>query len=127
MAENTGILERIRTLLGTPTVSPHFARLAKWDPDYLERYTLMVIEGTEVRPGVLPRKVKELITLAVCAAIMNWNGAKVHMRAALDNGATPREILEALEAAVPPAGVPAILYGSEALEQVLQERGQEFS
>lgn len=120
------LVERIRSRLGTPAVSPHFLRLAKWDPDYLESYLTMVIEGTEAREGQLSRKVKELITLAVCAALMNWNGTRVHIRAALDNGASPREVLEALEAAVPPSGVPAVLYGSEVLEQVLQERGMEF-
>ncbi len=120
------MLNRLRTILGTATVSPHFVRIAKWDPEYLENYVDMVISGTELREGVLPLKTKELITLAVCAALNNWNGTRVHINAALDRGASPREILEALEAAVPPSGVPALLYGSEVLEQVLNQRGLEF-
>lgn len=118
--------QRMKQTLGTETLTPHFARLARWDPEYLEAYRQFIFEATDAREGALSRKTKELIILALAASDLNLRGTKTHIKNALAHGATPREVLEVLEVAVPRGGVITVLYGSEVLEEVLQEMGMSF-
>jgi len=61
------------------------------------------------KAGGLSRMEKELIWLAVeCAYQMNTEWIELHMRAALKAGATPLQILEAMEVASIPRGFPSV-------------------
>jgi alkylhydroperoxidase/carboxymuconolactone decarboxylase family protein YurZ len=53
-------------------------------------------------------------------------GIRLHSGRAMAAGATPREVLEAMEVAVVPAGMPGLWVGVETLQQVLKAKGQEF-
>jgi alkylhydroperoxidase/carboxymuconolactone decarboxylase family protein YurZ len=74
-------------------------QLREWDPDWAaacEKMTTNPWTG-----GVLPRKLVELISLAVNSACTNLNpdGARRHIRGALDAGASREEIVAILKMA----------------------------
>ena len=71
--------------------------------------------ATYTSQRVLDRKTKELLQIAVEAALRaDVEQIQVHVRLALDHGATPQEILEALEAVVLPMGFLAFRRGLQA-------------
>ena len=74
-------------------------QLRQWDPDWAE--TCVRMSTNPWTSGVLPRKLVELISLALNVACTNLNpdGTRRHLRAALDAGATRDEILLVLKCA----------------------------
>lgn len=67
----------------------------------------------------LPAKTKELLIIAVDACQF-WPGIKVHILNALRAGATESEIAETVIVAGIPGGVHAMVYGLEALDDILK-------
>ncbi len=64
---------------------------------------------------LLDRRTKELIFVATLTAMRASKGhIQSHIRVALDLGVTPQEILEAIEIALPQAGIVAFQEGFEA-------------
>src|SRR6185437_4595856 len=74
-------------------------QLREWDSDWAEKCFKMTTNPW--KKMVLPRKTLELISLALNAACTNLNseGTRRHIRAALDAGATRKEILAILKMA----------------------------
>ncbi len=72
--------------------------------------------GAATRGYVLPEKIKHLITIAVSVAIHCKECVVVHVRDALEAGATPEEILDAVTPAILLSGGP----GTTMLEVVLK-------
>ncbi len=74
-------------------------QLRQWDPKWAEACVKM--STNPWTGGVLPRKLVELIGVAINAACTNLNpdGTRRHIRAALDAGATRDEILFVLKCA----------------------------
>jgi len=73
------------------------------------------IEATYVGQRLLDRKTKELLQIVVEAALRaDVEQIQAHVRLALREGATPREILEALEAVIAPMGALAFRRGLQA-------------
>jgi AhpD family alkylhydroperoxidase len=66
-------------------------------------------------PGVLDRKVKELIALAIAVSVRCDACIAYHARGAARAGATRKEVAEAIGVAVQMGGGPALNYGAEAL------------
>jgi len=88
--------------------------LAAADPDWVRRYTAF-IDATYTGPRLLDRKTKELLQIAVEAALRaDVDQIRAHIRVALREGATPREILEALETVIMPMGGLAFRRGVQA-------------
>lgn len=100
--------------------------IAKLDPEYFEKLKGLYVDGTFGREGALPRKTKELIMVGITCALGRARGVLLHSQRALTLGATPREVLEAIEVAAIPGGMPGLWLGVETLEEVLKARGQEF-
>ena len=75
------------------------AQLRAWDPAWADTCARMATNPW--RGGVLPRKLVELIGVALNAACTNLDaqGTRRHIRAALDAGATRAEVLMVLEMA----------------------------
>lgn len=75
------------------------AQLREWDPSFAEVCTRMATNPW--RSGVLPRKLVELIGVAVNSACTNLNpdGTRRHIRKALEAGATRDEVLFVLKCA----------------------------
>ncbi|WP_395697950.1 carboxymuconolactone decarboxylase family protein [Methylocella sp.] len=70
-----------------------FGQLAQWEPAWAASCAKMANDPW--RGGVLPRKLVELVSLAVNVACTNLNadGTRRHVRGALDAGASREEIL----------------------------------
>lgn len=100
--------------------------IAKLDPEYFERLKGIYVDGTFGREGSLPRKIKEIIMVGITCALNRPRGVRLHTERALNLGATPREVLEAMEVAAIPGGMPGLWLGVETLQDVLKARGQEF-
>jgi len=94
----------------------------KWANGKLIKYNSQVfkaineLERATFRDGALPKKVKELIAIGIsvvnnCESCMQW-----HIGEAVKDGATEKEILEAVEVAFEMGIGPAVVNGRFALE-----------
>jgi alkylhydroperoxidase/carboxymuconolactone decarboxylase family protein YurZ len=100
--------------------------IAQMDPEYFEKLKGLYVDGTFGRDGALPRKTKELIMVGICCALNRPRGVKLHSERALTLGAAPREVLEAVEVAAIPGGMPGLWLGVETLNEILKAKGIEF-
>lgn len=100
--------------------------IANLDPEYFEKLKGLYVDGTFGREGALARKTKELIMIGICCALVRPRGIRVHSERALTLGATPKEVLEAMEIAAIPGGMPGLWAGVETLQDILKTKGQEF-
>lgn len=87
-----------------------------------------LVQAAYLKPRRLDRKTKELVFI-VSLTVLRAERPHItsHIRAALDAGATPDEILEAIEIACPEAGVVAFQWGVDAWREVVQPAGIEPS
>ena len=84
------------------------------DLDWVKAYDPF-IEATYTGQRTLDRKTKELLQIVVEAALRaDVEHIQAHVRVALENGATPQEILEAMESVVMPMGMLAFRRGLQA-------------
>src|SRR4026208_1549776 len=74
--------------------------VATLDPEYFEKLKGLYVDGTFGREGALPRKTKELIMVGITCALRVARGVRIHSERALALGASPQEVLEAMEVAV---------------------------
>jgi alkylhydroperoxidase/carboxymuconolactone decarboxylase family protein YurZ len=100
--------------------------IAELDPEYFAKLKGLYVDGTFGRDGALPRKTKELIMVGITCALSRPRGVRLHSERALALGATPREVLEAVEVAAIPGGMPGLWLGVETLQEILTEKGIEF-
>jgi 4-carboxymuconolactone decarboxylase len=100
--------------------------IAKLDPEYFEKLKGLYVDGTFGREGALPRKTKELIMVGITCALNRPRGVRLHSERALTLGASPKEVLEAIEVAAIPGGMPGLWLGVETLQDVLKSHGLEF-
>lgn len=77
--------------------------------------------STWQRDGVLPRKYRSLITLAMLTALKAPTELKGHVRGALNNGCTIEEIQETLLHSLPYCGAPAAQEAFRAALEVIEE------
>ena len=88
--------------------------LAEADLEWAVKYNEF-IEATYTGQRLLDRKTKELLQIVVETALRaDVEQIQAHMRVALREGATPREILEALQAVIAPMGALAFRRGVQA-------------
>ena len=100
--------------------------IARLDPEYFEKLKGIYVDATFGREGALPRRTKELIMVGICCALNRPRGVKLHSERALALGASPREVLEAVEVAAIPGGMPGLWLGVETLDEILRTKGIEF-
>jgi 4-carboxymuconolactone decarboxylase len=99
--------------------------LTKHDFDFMKAANDLV-EVAYLSERVLDRKTKELIFVATLTAMRaSKNHIESHVRVALESGATPEEVLQAIEIVLPEAGVVAFQAGLEAWQTVLGADGIE--
>ena len=100
------------------------ARLLELDSPVYKAFLKM--EAAAFADGVLPKRTKELIAVGIsitkdCESCMQW-----HIEQAAQAGATPEEVLEAVEVGIEMGGGPATVSARFALEvmaDVYGERG----
>jgi len=100
--------------------------IAQMDPEYFDKLKGLYVDGTFGREGALPRKTKELIMVGICCALNRPRGVKLHSERALTLGVSPREVLEAVEVAAIPGGMPGLWLGVETLNDILKAKGIEL-
>lgn len=97
--------------------------VAERDPDFMEAYNNLYTNG--LGPGsALPVKTRELVAIAILAYRGRENGVYLHMKRALEHGATKEELMEACETMIIPGGGPAFDCGVNALMRIEEEEGQ---
>jgi 4-carboxymuconolactone decarboxylase len=74
------------------------------------------------RPG-LERKTRSLLCLAMLTALNRPHELRIHLKSALNNGATVEEIQEALLHTVAYCGIPATLDAFNVAQEVLSDLG----
>ncbi|MEF9958211.1 MAG: carboxymuconolactone decarboxylase family protein [Acinetobacter sp.] len=77
--------------------------------------------GSTWQRGVIPRKYRSLITLAMLTALKSPKELKGHIRGAINNGCTVEEIQETLLHSVLYCGAPATQEAFRAAEEVFAE------
>ena len=88
--------------------------MAAADLEWAKKYNEF-IEATYTGQRTLDRKTKELLQIVVEAALRaDVEQIQAHVRVALNEGATPQEILEALQAVIAPMGALAFRRGVQA-------------
>ncbi|MCH8281034.1 MAG: carboxymuconolactone decarboxylase family protein [Chloroflexi bacterium] len=88
--------------------------MAAADLEWAKKYNEF-IEATYTGQRTLDRKTKELLQIVVEAALRaDVEQIQAHVRVALNEGATPTEILEALQAVIAPMGALAFRRGVQA-------------
>ena len=86
------------------------------DPEF-ERTRLEYVRMSYTRPnGKLPVKYKELVASGVLA-FKSYPSLKKHLRRAMVEGATLREVLEAMEAASDPGGMASLPFRHRYLDR----------
>lgn len=99
---------------------PDYAQfLGRENPEFLVKWfeTRRTFRGR----GVLPEKYKELLLMACNAIRLGSVGVKMHIRTAMDMGATKEEILEAAQTMWLIGGGPSLNMCIRALMEVLEE------
>jgi alkylhydroperoxidase/carboxymuconolactone decarboxylase family protein YurZ len=96
------------------------------DPEYFDKLKGIYVDATFGRDGALPRKTKELIMVGITCALSRPRGVRLHAERALALGASAREVLEAVEVAAIPGGMPGLWLGVETLHEILREKGIEL-
>jgi 4-carboxymuconolactone decarboxylase len=88
--------------------------MAEADLEWARKYNEF-IEATYIGQRTLDRKTKELLQIVVEAALRaDVEQIQLHVKLALHEGATPREILEALQSVIAPMGALAFRRGVQA-------------
>ncbi|NIL77281.1 carboxymuconolactone decarboxylase family protein [Rhodococcus sp. B10] len=106
-------------------VLPYHKIMAKHDFPALQAANGLV-SAAYLDQRTLDRKTKELIFIVSLTVMRASKGhIQSHVRVALDLGLTPTEILEAIEIALPEAGVVAFQAGFEAWAEVVGADGLE--
>jgi 4-carboxymuconolactone decarboxylase len=101
--------------------------MAKHDFEVLKAANGLV-NAAYLAPRNLDRKTKELIFICSLTVLKAPKGQiESHIRVALDLGLSPQEILEAIEIALPEAGVVAFQIGFDAWKSVVGATGLEPS
>lgn len=99
--------------------------MAKHDLPVLQA-TNGLVGATYLDQRSLDRRTKELIFIASLTVMRASKGhIQSHIRVALDLGVTPQEILEAIEIALPEAGIVAFQTGFDAWREVVGAEGLE--
>jgi alkylhydroperoxidase/carboxymuconolactone decarboxylase family protein YurZ len=107
-------------------VNHAYELIAQLDPEYAKHLKGLFVDATFARQGALPRKTKELIMVGITCALHRPRGVRLHAERALKLGATPQEVLEAVEVAAIPGGMPGLWLGTETLHDILQAQGRDF-
>lgn len=116
MQKTQALINRIREKRGY--LHPGHEILARTDPAFLESYNGLY-ESCLGKSSLLSIKVKEFIAIALLAQQGYDVAVELHMKRAMQNGATPQEIVEALEAATLPGGAPILMRGLDILGKIV--------
>jgi 4-carboxymuconolactone decarboxylase len=117
---NSGMKIR-RLVLGDEHVDKAVASTTVFNADFQDLITRYAWGEIWSRPG-LPRPARSLITIALLVALQHADELRMHLRAALNNGATQDEIKETLLHCAIYCGVPAANHAFRLAQEVFAEK-----
>ena len=109
---------QFRQMVGEDRIEGLLARFAAVCPDFETEVVSVVGGRVWARPG-LDLKTRSLCSICALAALGRVNALRLNFQMALNNGATPEEIFEALFQVAVYAGYPAMWDALVMLEEVL--------
>jgi 4-carboxymuconolactone decarboxylase len=115
-------MEVRREVLGDAHVDRAIERTTEFTEPFQDFITRYAWGGVWTRDG-LDRRTRSVITLSVLTSLGRENEIAMHVRAALRNGLTPKEIGEIFIHTAIYAGVPASNAAFAVARKVLQEEG----
>lgn len=115
-------LEVRRDVLGAEHVDRSLAQASAFARPMQQLVTEYCWGAVWARPG-LERKTRSLLNLAMLTALDRPHELRLHLRGALNNGVTAKEIQEVLLQAAIYCGVPAAMDAFRTAEDVLKEHG----
>jgi 4-carboxymuconolactone decarboxylase len=118
----TGMKTR-REVLGDAHVDAAIAKRNAFTEEFQDLITRYAWGEIWTRPG-LPRQTRSLITVAMLVALNREDELRLHLRAALKNGATQEEIRETLLQFAIYCGVPAANSAFRAAQEVFSEKSK---
>lgn len=104
-----------------------FDAMIEWrdalDPHYAKLWMDYTYGGLFAR-GVLDDRTRLLVAIAQCVAITDLEGVEINIRAALGQGASPREALEVILQAGTYLGIPKVVPAARAFRRIITELGR---
>ena len=97
--------------------------LDKIDPELAGLWVRFCYQGMYSR-GIVDDKTRLLCMIGDCLAVGESTQARGHMRGALRNGASPREVMEVIFQTCVNFGMPTMLHALEAFVQIMAEDGR---
>ena len=119
----TGMAVR-RAVLGDAHVDRAEAAKTAFDAPFQEFITEGAWGSVWARPE-LSRRERSLITLALLAALGQWDEVAMHVRATANTGASPADVREAMLHVAVYAGVPAANHALKIVKETYREMGVE--
>jgi alkylhydroperoxidase/carboxymuconolactone decarboxylase family protein YurZ len=134
MATDDKFIDEMRERYGAESVDnamrlnpDDFEEMIEWrdalDPHYTKLWMDYTYGGLFAR-RVLDDRTRLLVTIAQCVAIADLEGVESNIRAALGQGATPREALEVILQAGTYVGLPKVAPAARAFRRIVTELGR---
>lgn len=120
----TGMKTR-RSVLGDAHVDRAEANKSAFDEPFQTLITETAWGSVWSRPDISKRD-RSLITLALLAALGQWDEVAMHVRATANTGATPDEVREAMLHVAIYAGVPAANHALKLIKETYRDMGVEL-
>jgi alkylhydroperoxidase/carboxymuconolactone decarboxylase family protein YurZ len=117
--------ETAHTLFHTVKVEDDFGTWKKFDKE-LARDLSMFFTGVLYSRDVISQKQRELCAVASLTVLHRPHELHVHIHAALNVGATRREVAEVIFQQVTYGGMPVVVDALNVYADVLKERGEPF-
>ena len=112
--------EQFKKMVGDDNITALIERFKSVCPDFEQEVVTVVGGRTWTRSGI-DLKTRSLCSICVLAALGRQNALKLNFQMALNNGAQPSEIFEALMQVAVYAGYPAAWDALVMLEDVLKQ------
>lgn len=116
----TGMKTR-RSVLGDAWVDAATAKRTEFDADFQDYITGIAWNDVWSRPGI-PKRERSMITIALLAALGQWDELALHTRATLNTGASRDDLREVMFHVAVYAGVPAANHAIKVIKQVFAEQ-----
>lgn len=102
---------------------PHWTLMEQYDPVLWQK--LAPWRQHLFEQGPLPRKVKEIVLLGMCAQVRFLPGVAIHAGLAMDQGATAAELFDVCALSMLIGGVPAYRESVLIVQEVIDGRAGE--
>lgn len=109
-----------RAVVGADYVKKSLASMNEFNAPLQKLVTEWCWGDVWTRPG-LPRATRSMLNLAMLCALNRPHELRIHLRGALNNGVTPKEIQEVLLQVAVYCGVPAAVEGFKIATEVVNE------